>query len=138
MLNILRNNRARKKRIQAAPAIKREEGRKRTWCLLDNDPKVFELVSNPLVSVSFEVGWEGSLAAFRSALPTLPAVDVALINLENPLEVFFELIPHIKSLMPDIEVICISKLAEERLWMESIQRDAYDLLPQPMEKSELY
>jgi FixJ family two-component response regulator len=43
----------------------------------------------------------------------------------------------IKERSPRTEVIFVSHLADVPLWIESIQRGAYDLLPKPLDQREL-
>jgi len=63
--------------------------------------------------------------------------DAVLIDLFSPVERLFELIPVVKEKCPRAEVIFMSKIADEDLWIESIQRGAYDLLPKPLNWKEL-
>jgi DNA-binding NtrC family response regulator len=64
-------------------------------------------------------------------------INVVLLCLENSGSAGFDLIKRIKGACQAVEVILISPHANDRLWIESIQRGAYDLLPIPLVKSEL-
>ena len=63
--------------------------------------------------------------------------DACMIALSRPVKTSFDLLSAIKRKCPLAEVIILSRLAEEDLWIESIQRGAYDFLPTPLDRKEL-
>jgi len=77
----------------------------------------------------------------EAILFTLPheTVDVVILNLQKPFQSTFHLLSEIKSKAPQVEVIFVSPFDDETrwLWMEAIQRGAYEFLPKPLELPEL-
>jgi response regulator RpfG family c-di-GMP phosphodiesterase len=63
--------------------------------------------------------------------------DACILELNRPVEACFELLATIKTKWPLAEVIILSRLADEDLWIESIQRGAYDFLAKPLDQKEL-
>ena len=61
--------------------------------------------------------------------------DACIIELHE-VEACFELLDTIKRSCPPIEVIILSRLADETLWIESIQRGAYEFLPRPLDRKD--
>jgi DNA-binding NtrC family response regulator len=95
------------------------------------------VVQDVLEAEGCEIVWTSLEQLEKSVLEDTP-FDVILIELLNhPVEIFFELISAIKARSPRTEVIFISRFADEDLWIESIQRGAYDLLPKPLDRKEL-
>jgi DNA-binding NtrC family response regulator len=94
------------------------------------------VVQDVLEAEACEIVWNSLEQLEKSMLKDTP-FDVILIELLNPVEIFFELISAIKARSPHTEVIFISRFADEDLWIESIQRGAYDLLPKPLDRKEL-
>ena len=66
-------------------------------------------------------------------------VDVVILNLQKPFERAFHLLSQIKTKVPQVEVIFVSRFDDEArwVWMEVIQRGAYEFLPKPVEVPEL-
>ena len=64
-------------------------------------------------------------------------VDVVLLDFQQPFEKSFELLSDLKAVAPQSEVVFISKFDEEKLWLEAVQRGAYDFLAKPLDSSEL-
>jgi DNA-binding NtrC family response regulator len=67
------------------------------------------------------------------------AVDAVILNLQKPFEQAFRLLSEIKTKAPKVEVIFVSPFDEETrwLWIEAIQRGAYEFLPKPLDPLEL-
>jgi DNA-binding NtrC family response regulator len=67
------------------------------------------------------------------------AVDAVILNLQKPFEQSFRLLAQIKANAPKVEVIFVSPFDEETqwLWIEAIQRGAYEFLPKPLDLIEL-
>jgi DNA-binding NtrC family response regulator len=67
------------------------------------------------------------------------AVDVVILNLQKPFEQAFRFLSEIKTKAPKVEVIFVSPFDEETrwLWIEAIQRGAYEFLPKPLDLLEL-
>ena len=66
-------------------------------------------------------------------------VDVVILSLQEPFENAFDLLSEIKTKAPQVEVIFVSPFNDETLpvWMETIQRGAYEFLPKPLDLLEL-
>jgi len=105
--------------------------------VLDPDPQVRETVSKSLSNNDCLIFFEGSPDRFENRLLEQAHFDVVLIDLFDPVERPFELLSIIKENSPRTEVIFISHLAEVPLWIESMQRGAYDYLPKPLNRQEL-
>jgi DNA-binding NtrC family response regulator len=105
--------------------------------VLDADPQVRETVSKSLSNCGCLVYFEGSPDLFENILLKVAHFDVVLIDLFDPVERPFEMLSIIKENSPRTEVIFISNLAEVPLWIESMQRGAYDYLPKPLNRQEL-
>ena len=65
------------------------------------------------------------------------SIDVVLLDLEPPFEISFDLLSELKAQSPQTEVVFVSRFDDEWLWVEALQRGAYDFLPKPLELSEL-
>ena len=63
------------------------------------------------------------------------AVDAVILSLQKPFEQAFRFLAQIKTKAPKVEVIFVSPFDEETrwLWIEAIQRGAYEFLPTPLE-----
>src|SRR5262245_31316732 len=66
-------------------------------------------------------------------------VDLVILNLQKPFERAFQVLSQIKTQAPEVEVIFVSRFDDEArwVWMEVIQRGAYEFLPKPLEVPEL-
>jgi DNA-binding NtrC family response regulator len=87
-------------------------------------------------SAGCEFRCDESASSLREYLQRRPHFEVIVINLWTAVEECFKFISVIKSLCPRAEVIFISPFADERLWVESIQCGAYDLMPIPCDRRE--
>jgi DNA-binding NtrC family response regulator len=105
--------------------------------VLDADPQVREIISKSLSNSGCQILFEGSPEEFENVLLKDSHFDVVLIDLFDPVERPFKLLSVIKESSPKTEVIFISYLAEVPLWIESMQRGAYDYLPKPLNRQEL-
>jgi DNA-binding NtrC family response regulator len=67
------------------------------------------------------------------------AVDAVILNLQKPFEQAFRFLAQIKTKAPKVEVIFVSPFDDETrwLWIEAIQRGAYEFLPKPLDLLEL-
>jgi DNA-binding NtrC family response regulator len=67
------------------------------------------------------------------------AVDAVIVNLQKPFDRAFRFLAEIKTKAPKVEVIFVSPFDEETrwLWIEAIQRGAYEFLPKPLDLLEL-
>ena len=106
--------------------------------LVDPDVQVQELVNEVFSPESTEVIFEESLESCEKVLRDNSLLDVVLMDLTNPVERYFELVSQLRAMCPRMEIILISRIADDYLWVESIQRGAYDLLPKPLDRNELY
>ncbi len=104
--------------------------------LFDPDPQDREAILHLLPADSYERIPILTLSEIRAAVSAGCRIDGIVMNLETPLERWLDLVSYIKEIRPKVAVILISRLADEELWIESIQRGAYDLLSKPLEKNE--
>jgi len=67
------------------------------------------------------------------------AVDAVILNLQKPFEQAFRFLAQIRTKAPKVEIIFVSPFDEETrwLWIEAIQRRAYEFLPKPLDLLEL-
>jgi DNA-binding NtrC family response regulator len=115
-----------------------QSSRKEKPCilLLDADPQDHVTIGTLLPPESCEIICQLTIQEFRATVDANRSADVIVMNLETPVEEYFDVILFAKETCPNVEVILISRLADEGLWIESIQRGAYDLLSKPIEKKE--
>ncbi len=105
--------------------------------VFDADTRDRAMLQDALECESYEIVFWDSLGRLEKSVLEEGTFDAIVIELLNPVEVFFDLLSAIKARSPHTEVIFISRFADEDLWIESIQRGAYDLLPKPLDRNEL-
>jgi DNA-binding NtrC family response regulator len=105
--------------------------------VIDAEVQVRQVVSEALKGNSCQLVFKESAFQRGKVLLENSRFDVVLMPLCDPVERDFELMASIKELSPRAEVILMSRLADVPLWIESIQRGAYDLLPMPLDQREL-
>jgi DNA-binding NtrC family response regulator len=105
--------------------------------VVDSDPLTTEKVAEATRDYLAEVVAHSSLESMLDALDENPVVDVIVLNLEKPFEQVFELLPKLKARFPETEIVFVTRFDDETLWVEAIQRGAYDLLPRPLDPLEL-
>jgi len=64
-------------------------------------------------------------------------VDVLLLNLQQPFDTAFDFLSELRTRSPQTEIVVVSELDDEELWLEAMQRGAYDFLPKPVDLHEL-
>jgi len=106
--------------------------------LIDPDLQVQELINEVFPPDSAEVTFEESLESWEKVVKDNSSLDVILMDLTNPVERCFELVSQLKDMCPPTEIILISRIADDYLWVESVQRGAYDLLPKPLHRNEVH
>lgn len=89
-----------------------------------------------------EAQWEITPCASEEALPSIvesSPVEVLVINLEKPFEGSFRLLSEIQTKAQEAQVIFVAPFDDDMrwVWMEVIQRGAYEFLPKPFEPEEL-
>jgi DNA-binding NtrC family response regulator len=94
-------------------------------------------ISETLRADSYEIVFCDSLGSRDTLLFDDRPFDAYMIELSHPVETCFDLLATIKRKCPLAEVVILSRLAEEDLWIESIQRGAYDFLLTPLDRKEL-
>jgi len=104
--------------------------------VIGTDPEDRDTFSDALQAEAYEIVFCDSLDAADLRLFDRP-FDACIIELDDPAETCFDLLATIKNNRPLTEVIILSRLADEELWIESIQRGAYDFLPKPLDHKEL-
>ena len=94
-------------------------------------------VTDVLEADAYEIVFCDSLDSEDAGLLDGKPFDACIIELSHPVEICFDLLATIKRKYPLSEVIILSRLADEDLWIESIQRGAYDFLPKPLDRKEI-
>jgi len=117
--------------------VRNEGKRGRRVLVIDADLQVRERLTETLEADACEVVFEESPERLEKVLSEDAPFGAILMDLNQPVEEIFGLIPMVKARDPQTEIIFVSRLAEEELWMESIQRGAYDYLPKPLDENEL-
>ena len=105
--------------------------------VVDAEPQVREAVSEILNVKSHYLFFEDSPDQIERVFVEKSPIAAALIDVFRPVERFFELIAFVKYYSPKTQVICISWLADVDLWIEFLQRGAYDYLAKPLDRKEL-
>jgi DNA-binding NtrC family response regulator len=105
--------------------------------VIDSEVQLRQVVSEALKGNSCQLVFAESAVQMDNALLENSRYDVVLMALYDPVERVFELMASIKEHSPRTEVILISRLADMPLWIESVRRGAYDLLPIPLDQKEL-
>ena len=105
--------------------------------LIDPDLQVQELINEVFSPDSAEVTFEESLESWEKVVKDNSPLDVILMDLTNPVERCFELVAELRETC-STEIILISRIADDYLWVESIQRGAYDFLPKPLDRNEVH
>ena len=105
--------------------------------VVNADPEDRYTLSEALQADAYEMVFCDSLDARDPRLFDDRSCDVWIIGLNHPAKTCFDLLATIKDNRPLTEVIILSRLADEELWIESIQRGAYDFLPKPLDHKEL-
>ena len=120
-------------------AIMQREGRKHSRLLAINlDIQDQSLISNILQTESepYELLFRDSLGPANEFRLEGGPFDVIVINFSSSTKADFDLLAVIQREDPLARVIFLSRLADESLWIESIQRGAYDFLPKPLDQQE--
>ena len=113
------------------------EGRKRSRLLAINlDVQDQTLISDILQTESepYELMFQDSLGPANEFQLEGGPFDVIVINFSSSTKADFDLLAAIQREDPVAKVIFLSRLADESLWIESIQRGAYDFLPKPLDQ----
>jgi DNA-binding NtrC family response regulator len=104
--------------------------------IVDTEPDTAERVRHAIAAYLSKITTYSSVSLMVEALAET-SVDVIILNLERPFEETFDLLPSLKARRPAVEIVFITRFDDETLWVEAIQRGAYDLLPRPIDVSEL-
>jgi DNA-binding NtrC family response regulator len=107
-------------------------------CILvvEDDTSMCDTVCQLLKAEGDAVIFRQSAEHFEQVLARQAAVDTVLMDLSDPLQ-GLELLPLLKQKWPQAEVVFLCRLEDMDLWMEAIQRGAYDYLPKPVDPEEL-
>lgn len=105
--------------------------------VVDPDPLSADRVLEAAQDYLSEVVEYASIELMLAALSENSHADVIVFNLERPFERAFDLLPRLKSKLPQAEVVFVTRFDDETLWVEAIQRGAFDLIPKPLDLSEL-
>jgi DNA-binding NtrC family response regulator len=104
--------------------------------IVDPEPRMAERVSEATAAYVSKIITYPSISLMLEALPET-SIDVIILNLERPFEEVFDLLPSLKAKLPHVEIVFVTRFDDETLWVEAIQRGAYDLLPRPIDVTEL-
>lgn len=115
-----------------------EETKQYRLLVVGADFHVHKTVSEVLSLECCEILYEESIDQFERVFIDNSPFDAVLIDLSEPAERFFELVSFVKERSPETEVIFASTLREIQLWLEAIQRGAYDFIPKPLDRRELH
>jgi len=105
--------------------------------VMDEDPLTIKRVEEAVRDYHSVVqqcsSTEAVIDIVRHDLP----VDVVLLDLQKPFDKTFDLLSELRAKAPQTEIIFVSKFDDEDLWIEAIQRGAFDVSPKPLELPEL-
>jgi len=101
-----------------------------------DDPLTLKRVSEAIKEYHSEVIPCSSPQAILDSIQE-KTVDVIILVLEKPFEKAYELLSQIKAGVAEVEVVFVSRFDDETLWIEAIQRGAYEYLSNPLDFSEL-
>jgi DNA-binding NtrC family response regulator len=104
--------------------------------IVDPEPDTAERISQATAAYLSKITAYPSVSLMLEALAET-SVDVIILKLEPPFEEAFDLVPSLKAKLPAVEIVFVTRFDDETLWVEAIQRGAYDLLPRPIDVSEL-
>jgi len=100
-------------------------------------PEDRDTISDALRNDAYDIMFCDSLDTTDLRRFDLRPYDACVMELNQPVETCFDLLTAIRSSCPLTEVIIFSRLADEDLWIELIQRGVYDFLPKPLDRKEL-
>jgi DNA-binding NarL/FixJ family response regulator len=104
--------------------------------ILDPDSQTIEKVKEATQGcLSVIIPCSSPDAIFDTVLQQKP-VEVIILELERPFDKAFDLLSDLKARV-QAEVVFVSRFDDEVLWIEAIQRGAYDYLCKPLDLSEL-
>ena len=93
--------------------------------IVDPEPHTAERVSQATAAYVSKIITYPSISLMLEALAE--TIDVIILNLERPFEEVFDLLPSLKAKLPHVEIVFVTRFDDETLWVEAIQRGAYDL-----------
>lgn len=105
--------------------------------VVNADPEDRYTLLEALQADAYEIVFCDSLDTRESHQLDDRPFEACIIGFNHPVEACFDLLATIKNDRPLTEVVILSRLANEELWIESIQRGAYDFLPIPLDRKEL-
>lgn len=105
--------------------------------LVDDDPSVREIVSAMLEMGGYGVSQVDSATALREVLPG-PQPDLVILDLQLPDGDGLDLLPEIKRVWPDTEVIMLTGNASIDAAVEATKRGAYHFQKKPVDHKSLF
>jgi DNA-binding NtrC family response regulator len=105
--------------------------------VMDKDDRTVQIVADAVKDYPSKIVCCSSREALLEAALQAEAVDVVILDFQQPFEESFDLLSHLKAELPQTEIVFASRFDDEKLWMEAVQRGAYDFLPKPLGLSEL-
>jgi len=105
--------------------------------IVGSEPNISERVGHAMAAYRTKITVFHPLSSMLETLSESSMIDVAILELEPPFEEAFNLLSRLKVRRPSVEVVFVTRFDDDALWVEAIQRGAYDLLPRPIDMSEL-
>jgi DNA-binding NtrC family response regulator len=105
--------------------------------IVGSDPKISERVGQAMAAYRTQIAVFQPLSPMLETLSESSMIDVVILELEPPFEQAFDLLARLKAKLTNVEVVFLTRFDDDTLWVEAIQRGAYDLLPRPVDVSEL-
>ncbi len=114
-----------------------QHGRRSRILVIDADPEVCQILLRVLNEDDHEVVFGQSAASLDELLNECSPCDAVLVDVSSAAEALLDILPSLKRRYPETEVICISQPADIHLWLEAIQRGAYEYLAKPVAAEDL-
>lgn len=105
--------------------------------IFDAEGEVERLVRDVLAETPCEVASAQSGGAPDVTFTYSYPFEAVVINLTRHTGIFLDLIPAIRKVAPKAGIFAVSRLADEELWLEVLNRGADDLFMTPPDRAEL-
>jgi len=103
--------------------------------VFDPDGEVEPLVTDILAETAYDVARPQSADSMIETFTYQFPFDAVVMNLNLRTSHFLDMIPVIKRISPKAEIFVLSRAADERLWLEALERGARDLLLMPPDRA---
>jgi DNA-binding NtrC family response regulator len=111
-------------------------GRRSRLLVVEGDGNIQKMIWEELKAHFHEVHFEQSIDGAEKRILEDAPFDAILIDLFDPVERRCSLISLVKQRCSTTEVVFISRLSDKHLWLEMMQRGAYDFLAKPLDREE--